>query len=196
MSKKLLFIIFIITPPLSHSQAPLKDDVSNFMEDKFNLYKYEEFEFSRIEWDKEFDPDTITIDESQEFSPSSIDIESFSTDDSFELNKQQTQSTFDFNITDKQWAIINDIPLLKTSEGQLVESRIDNNNHLLIKYTRPNNTTVSYKQVAFHSLTESSVKTPEKVKKQADFIKRFNRASSDKDYIDKSVIYVPLLFNE
>lgn len=215
--KSLYLVTLTLFPAFSEANSSLENDLSNFVDNKFNSKKYQDLDFYDFDMVEEFDPNEVQTRE-YTFQPESINPDylevnaldfkflNFEEDDELK-NLKAEYKNLQRNRPEKQnhntklqlipqdiIDFANTIPLLKTEHAKLIQTNINNEKHFLIKLKKPENMSVSFKKVTTLSFPEETVKTLEEINNVSDNIKIFNKIDKNEFFVNKKNLYIPLSF--
>ena len=215
--KHLYLITLVLFPAFSQANSSLEDDLSQFVDNKFQSEKYQDLDFYDFEMVEDFNPDKIKVNENT-FQPESInsayldvndfDFNNLNTEESQELeilkaeykslkqnNQKKQKSNAELQLISQDIIdFANTIPLLKTEHAKLIQTNINNQKHFLIKFQTPEGMNVSFKKVITLSFPEDSTKTLEDINNLSNKIKTFNKIDKNEFFVNKKNLYIPLSF--
>lgn len=217
MKHKIHFSIILgflfLQSTIVYANNSLENDLSEFVDSKFQSEKYEGLDFYDFDMVEDFNPENIRISEDMIFNSDEIKIEkenisfpsiNLEKDSELALLEKNYQSLKNENtikkdktnelnlIPEKIINLANTIPLLKTKHATLVKTKIKKKNYYFIKFLKPQKTTVSFKQLATLSVPEQNTKNIKDIERLSNNIKSFNKTPLSEIFVTKNKVYIPL----
>jgi ribosomal protein S17 len=209
----LIIILLILQMNSSVASESLEKELSFFIENKFKTKKYEDINLNDIDYVDEFNPDTVTVPENINIDYNKINktenhflISEFpktvENKELLKLEKKYEELKVNTNKNEKKLyylendiiSFANTIPLLKTKHAEIIQTKIKNTNQFMIKFLKPDGSTVSYKQLATLSLPEDKSKNIKLINDLTSKIKTFNKINSEIEFVTNEKTYIPFVF--